>query len=623
LTDERIEFSVKKILKYKYKAGLNNYKPIETSTLYKDLNVPISKALEYKLYENAITILKNKNDILPLKNLTKSKIAYVKIGDDSGKTFLKTLKNYTEISFVSDDNLDNLLEKLKKFNTVIIGFHKEDKARLKHEFTDKEILWIQKISEKNNVILDVFARPYSLLKFKDFANIKALVLSYQNGDISQEVSAEVIFGAVESKGRIPVSINKNFQQGDGINTIKLNRLGFTAPENVDMNSEILQKIEKIANKAISGKMTPGAQILVARHGKVIYQKSFGYHSYNDTIKVKNSDIYDLASVSKIISTLPNVMQQYDDKKINLETTLGSMVPLAVGSDKDSIKLKDFLTHYARLQAWIPFYKSTVDSLRYPMPKYYSTISTPEFSVPVAENLFMRNDYKDTILDQIIKSKLMDKKEYRYSDFTFILLKEYLERVNKKTLDEISQENFFAKLGMNSTMYNPLRFRDKNDIPPTENDYYFRRQTLQGHVHDMAAAMQGGVAGHAGLFSNSIDVAKMMQMYLQKGKYGGQEFFSEKTFDDFNTCYFCAFGNRRGLGFDKPQPNNGAPTCNCVSKSSFGHTGFTGNMTWADPESDIVYVFLSNRTYPDATINHLAKGNIREDIQQIIQDAIIR
>lgn len=625
-TDDRLEFSVKKILKYKYKAGLNNYKPINEASLVKDLNSPEDVALQYKLYENAITVLKNEDEILPIKDLTKSKIAYVKLGDNSGTNFLSTLKNYTEITEVAADNIDSLNVKLKEFNAVIVGFHKSDKAWKKHDYTAKEVLWLQKIAENNsNVILNVFANPYSLMQVKGMEKIKAIVVTFQNGPIAQEVSASMMFGAIESKGKLPVSLGEYFKIGDGLTTQKINRLGFTAPENVNMNSQILSKIEGVAYKAILGKMTPGIQVLVARKGKVIYHKAFGYHTYKKDLSVKTSDIYDVASVTKIVATLPNVMQEYDKGNLNFDTTLGSMILEAKGTDKDSIRFKDLLSHYARLQAWIPFYKSTLDSTKTPSKKYYRSSYSDKFKLQVSENLFLRNDYNDTILNTIIKSKLLDKREYKYSDFTFILLKEYLERINKKTLDNIAQENFFTRLGMNNTAYNPLQKFDISIIPPTEIDTYFRHTNVQGYVHDMGAAMQGGVAGHAGLFSNAMDIAKMMQMYLQKGNYGGIQFFSEKTFDDFNACHFCADENRRGLGFDKPQlGTESLPTCGCVSRASFGHTGFTGIMTWVDPETEILYVFVSNRTFPDSNAqNKLSKEHIREDIQKIIQEAIIK
>lgn len=626
ITDDRIEHSVKKILKYKYKAGLNHFKPIALDQLTKDLNSPYSNSLLYKLYENAVTVVKNDHVVLPITNVAKTKIAYVKLGDDNNNKFLNTLNKYTEVTEVAEENLDTLNKVLKDYDKVIIGYHVSDKTWWKkHELTPKDLLWINKISENHHVILDVFAKPYVVTPLKDMKNIESVIVSYQNGEIPQEISAELIFGAIEAKGMLPVSINEFFKVGMGLTTKKVDILGFTTPESVGLNSEKLAEIDKIANKAIADKIIPGAQILVAKNGKVVYQKAFGYHTYDKDIKVKNTDLYDIASLTKIIATLPNVMHDYDDKKITLQTRLGEMVHKAKGTDKDSIVFKDLLSHYARLQAWEPFYKSTLDSVtKKPLRKYYQISERKGFTEQVAENLFISNAYNDTIINKIIKSKLLPKKEYKYSDFTFILLKEYLETHHHKTLDVLAEENFFSKLGMNNTLYNPLNKFDKDAIAPTENDTYFRHQVLQGYVHDMAAAMQGGVGGHAGIFSNSMDLAKMMQMYLQKGTYGENHFFSEKTFDDFNTCYFCPEGNRRGLGFDKPQLGKEGPTCGCASITSFGHTGFTGTMAWADPETQLIYIFLSNRTYPDSNApNRLSKEGIRENIQKIIYDALIK
>lgn len=625
ITDERIEHSVKKILKYKYKAGLNNYKPIQLANITNEINTPYSNSLLYKLYENAVTVVKNEKKTLPINNLAKTKLAYVKIGDDSGNKFLTTIRKYAEVTEVSHQNLDSLNQELKAYDKVIIGFHVSDRTWWKkHEFSAREIELINKISQSNDVILNVFSKPYVLMPLKNMPDVESVVVSYQNGEVAQEVSAEILFGALGSKGKLPVSISEDYQVGHGLETEKTNILGFTNPETVGLNSQKLSEIDQIVNKAIADKITPGAQVLVARRGKVVYQKSFGYHTYNKEIKVKNSDIYDLASLSKIIGTLPNVMIDYDDKQIHLNSTLGEMIGKTRGTNKDSIVFRELLTHYARLQAWEPFYKSTIDSVtKKPLPKFYRNTMSKGFETQVSENLFLTNLYKDSIITKIIKSKLLPKKEYKYSDFTFILLKEYLESRHHKTLDKIAYENFFSKLGMSSTLYNPLQKFDMDVIPPTEKDTYFRHETVQGYVHDMAAAMQGGVAGHAGLFSNSMDVAKMMQLFLQKGNYGGIQYFSEQTFNDFNTCYFCSEGNRRGLGFDKPQLKGDAPTCGCVSPSSFGHTGFTGGIAWADPDKEIIYIFLSNRTFPDSNaVNKLSKENIREKIQQIIYDAVI-
>ncbi|MDN3674674.1 glycoside hydrolase family 3 N-terminal domain-containing protein [Flavobacterium branchiarum] len=623
ITEERLAHSVKKILHYKFKAGLNKYKPIEMANIVSDLNPSKNDALHYKLYENAITVLKNEKDILPIKNLDQ-KIAYVKLGEDVNSDFVTTLKKYTAVTEVANTNIDSLNQELKKYDVVIIGFHKVNKTWEKQNFTDTELVWLQEIAKHNKVILDIFTKPYSLLPITNFDDIEGLVVSYQNSDISQIVSAQLLFGAIPAKGTLPVSINSSFKINDGLSTEKLNRLGFTTPENVGMNPQILSKIDAIAQKAIDGKMTPGMQVLVARKGNVIFQKSYGHQTYENIRKVTNSDLYDVASISKMISTLPNVMQLYDHDKVNLDTKLKDMVPLFAKTNKENITFKDLLTHYAGLQAWIPFYKATLDSEGKPSTKYYRKIADSQFSTKVADNLFIRNDYHDTIMKMIADSPLSTKREYKYSDFTFIILKEYLERKTHKKLEELSQQNFYSTLGMNNTLYNPLDKFDKNNIAPTEIDTYFRQQLIQGYVHDMAAAMEGGVAGHAGIFSNAMDVAKMMQLFLQKGNYGDKQYFSAATFDAFNTCYYADQGVQRGLGFDK-RIEKGGPTCACVSPSSFGHTGFTGDIAWVDPETEIVYVFLSNRTYP-GTVNEenkLSKGKIREDIQQIIQDAIIK
>ncbi|WP_284652563.1 glycoside hydrolase family 3 N-terminal domain-containing protein [Flavobacterium terrisoli] len=622
-TESRLAESVKKILRYKYKAGLNKYHPIEGINLFNDLNPKSNETLQYELYENAVTVVKNEGEILPIKNLNQ-KIAYVKLGDDSNSSFVNTLKKYTEVTEVADANLDSLMTKLTDFETVIIGYHKSDKSWWRSpELMVNELQLIDSIAQKKKVIIDCFAKPYSLSKILNFDAIEGIVVSYQNGDIAQQVSAELIFGAVDAKGLLPVSINSFFKAGDGITTRKLNRLGFSTPESVGMSSEKLSQIEKLAQKAIDGKMTPGMQVLVARKGKVIYQKSFGKQTYDGDVKVKNSDLYDVASLTKMVATLPNVMQQYDQKKVTLDTKLDEMLPIFRGSNKQHMTFKELMSHYGRMQAWIPFYKATVDSAKVPMEKYYRKINTEGFSKRVSDSLYLRDDYHDSIMKQIINSPLIEKKEYKYSDFTFIILKQYLERTTNKSLDELTYENFYKTLGMNNTLYNPLSRFDKSVIAPTEIDTYFRHDTIQGYVHDMEAAMEAGVGGHAGIFSNAMDVAKMMQLYLQKGNYGGIQYFAPETFDTFNTCHFCAEGNRRGLGFDKPQISGAGPTCGCVSMSSFGHTGFTGTIAWADPETEIVYIFLSNRTYPDSNLpNTLSKENIREDIQKVIQEAII-
>jgi len=624
LTEERLAYSVKKILAYKYKANLHNYQPIALENLYNDLNAVEFEALNYQLYENAVTVIKNDTKSIPIAQLDKEKIAYVKLGNDTSDVFLTQLKSYANVTEITSKNLDSVLTELEGYTKVIIGYHKSDGAWRNHNLTFRELLWINQIGKQNDVILTFFTKPYSLLTIKNFESIETIIMGYQNNTISQTVVPQIIFGAIGSKGKLPVSIEEHFKVNEGIETLAIQRLGFEMPENVGMDSKILAKIDSIAKLAIDKKMTPGLQIVVARKGKVVYQKSFGNHTYDEgAAKVQNTDLYDIASLTKIIGTLPNVMQEFDKGNLTLETKLKTMLPVFKGSNKEDASVLDMLTHQARFQPWIPFYKATLDSLNKPSEQYYRTRPTVEFQLKVAEDLYLRRDYNDTILKVIADSELLPKKQYKYSDFSFILFKEYLERENGKSLEYLAENNFYKHLGATSLTYNPLHKFDKSVVIPTENDNYFRYQTVHGYVHDMAAAMQGGISGHAGLFSNALDIAKVMQMYLQKGNYGGKQFITEETLQKFNTCYFCKDGNRRGVGFDKPQLGNEGPTCGCVSLTSFGHTGFTGTMTWADPEKEIVYVFLSNRTFPDSNAsNKLSKENIRENIQKVIYESII-
>jgi beta-N-acetylhexosaminidase len=622
LTAERLEYSVKKILKYKYLADLQNYKEVSLTNLFNDLNQSKYDAMNFKLYEKALTVLKNKDKILPIKRLEKEKIAYIKLGNDSHEDFFQKLNQFAEVTEIQSTNIDSVLVELETYSKVIIGYHKADGAWKNHDLSIKELLWLDKIAKQNKTIAVFFTKPYSLLRIPDFKNLEGVIMAYQNNIFANTVAAEAIFGAIDVHGKIPVSIGNDFEVNEGLELNKINRLGFAAPENVGMDANKLAKIDSIANYAINKKITPGMQILVARKGKVIYQKSFGHHTYDKTTAVKNDDLYDVASLTKILATLPNLMIQFDKGKINLNSKLGTLLPEFKKSDKANATVLDMLTHQARFHPWIAFYKATLDSVNKPSLKYYRNRYSEEFPINVAEQLYLRKDYNDTILKTIANSKLLPKVQYKYSDFSFILMKEYLERITDKPLDELSNDNFYKLIGANRMLYNPLKKFKKEAIIPSEIDNYFRYDTIQGYVHDMAAAMQGGVAGHAGIFSNSLDVAKMMQLFLQKGNYGDHQFFTEETFQKFNTCYFCKDQNRRGLGFDKPQLGQEGPTCGCVSMTSFGHTGFTGTMAWADPDKELVYVFLSNRTYPDANTNLLSKENIRENIQKIIYDSII-
>ena len=623
ISEERLSHSVKKVLMAKYKVGLNNYQPIETENLLEDLNRLKDQVLYEELMEEALTVVKNEQDLLPLRNLDKRTVAYVKLGDDDGTPFLTELKKYTKVHEISANNLDELISKLNNYNTVIVGFHKSNENPWKgYKFTNKELTWLYEIARTNTTILSVFARSYALLDLKTDTNLESIVVGYQNSEIGQQKAAQLIFGAIAAKGSLPATSGENFNVGQGIHFPSLSRIGYSLPERVGMDSYRLAKIDSVAKYAVDSLMTPGIQLMVARKGKVIYNKNFGKHTYNGDQVVRWTDLYDVASLTKILATLPLVMELEEKGILSLDSKLSEILPEFKGTNKEDVTIKTMLSHYAQLTPWIPFYEKTLDSVtNKPDKKYYRTKRSKQFNIEVANNLFLRSDYQDSISEIIKESDMLERLRYKYSDLPYYILKKFIEDHYDQPLDELVQQRFYKSLGANYTTYNPRERFSNTQIVPSEIDDYWRYQEIKGHVHDMGAAMQKGVGGHAGVFSNANDVTKIMQLFLQKGYYGGQRYFNTETLDKFNECYFCESDNRRGVGFDKPQLEEEGPTCGCVSMTSFGHSGFTGTYAWADPEEELVYVFMANRTYPSSKQNRLLRENIRTEIQRLIYEAI--
>lgn len=644
LSEDRLSHSVKKILKTKYLFGANEFKAIGTDHLFEDLNRPQDDALHLELMESAVTLLENKEQILPLSLNQKQRVAYVGLGEDSGEVFYDQLLQYNKVEHIKAKTLDECLSKLQGFDRVIIGVHMSNENPWKtHKLSNQTKVWIHEIARAHKVVLTLFAKPYALNEIDAIANLEGVILAYQNSLFGQKAAAELIFGAISAQGQLPVDLI-HWPQGSGLETQVRPMLKYGIPEGVGVSSEKLKKVDSLIDLGLSQGMFPGAQVLIARKGQIIYHRSAGYHTYDSIQKVRARDRYDLASLTKILATLPLVMQSFDQGAVNMETTVEAMLPEFAQSNKDSISLLRMLSHYAGFQAWIPYYRTTVDSITaLPLTKYYrstptiiadtlftdtiglkrDSIVSYKFDIPVAQDLYMRRDYKDSIMAQIRDSELLPKVIYKYSDLPFYLLQNYLERTNQNSLDSLTYERFYGPIGAWSMDYLPKNKVGLDQIVPTEQDEYFRQQKVHGYVHDPGAAMLGGVGGHAGLFANALDVAKMMQMYLWKGSYGGQRWISEGTIDRFNTCYFCGEDVRRGVGFDKPQLEEEGPTCGCVSMASFGHSGFTGTFAWADPEAEVVYVFLSNRTYPTAENRALISSDLRTKIQSAIYEAILK
>ncbi len=624
ITEERLAESVKKILMAKYKVGLHKYKPVVIKNLFEDLNSMYDDLVYEEAIENAITVVKNDFYLMGIKRLENKKIAYVKFGDANSTPFITELNKYAKVTQVNGKDIATIKGKLKDYNLVIVGYHKSNESPWKgYKFSKTELSWLQEIAKErgSNLILTAFAKPYALLDITSFKGIDGVVVAYQNSKLAQEKAAQLIFGAIPAKGKLPVTAHTDFPVNTNVQLKALLRLGYSFPERVGMSSEKLAKVDELVQNGLDSLMYPGAQVLIARKGKVIYNKGFGKPTYESKEKITPEHIYDLASITKILGTLPMVMKMEEEGEIALNDTFEELVPEYSDTEIKDVTVLKALSHYGRLPSWIAFYVSTLDEKRKPSAEFYRQQPLDGFSIKVSDNLYLTDAYKDSIYDRIGRQDLKSNR-YRYSDVAYYVMKKYIEDKKKRPLDKLVSEFLYGPIGAFNTSYNPLEKFPKNRIVPSEEDNYYRYQTVQGYVHDMGAAMQGGVGGHAGLFSNANDIAKIMQMYLQNGTYGGAKFLDSRTIQKFNKCYFCDKKVRRGVGFDKPQLGDSGPTCGCVSRKSFGHSGFTGTYTWADPDEEIVYVFLSNRTYPSATNNLLVKTGLRTRIQKAIYESIV-
>lgn len=621
ITETRLARSVKKILKAKYKVGLSNYKPVLTQNLIQDLNTSRDTALYAEAMGKALTLIKNKNNLLPLKKV--NRLGHLPLGDASSSSFQSQLARYQKVTTLTEITPSNALEKTRNLDTLIISFHRSNENPWKaSNLNREEVGIISALAKTKTVILDLFVKPYALNGIEKVQGIDGLLLSYQNSVIAQQLSVDAIFGAQEITGELPVNVSDSLKEGSGIILKGAQRLGYTDPANVGIDSENLGRVDDLAIQAIDSMMTPGMQILAMRHGKIFYEKNFGFHTYKKKQKVRSSDLYDLASLTKILATLPLVIQSVSKGLISLDTTVAELLPDWNDSNKASLTLRAMLSHYARLWPWIPFYKETLNKKGYPKKALYQSKASDKFSMRVAENLYLKSDFEKELYNQIKGSELLDTLAYKYSDLPYYLLKKFYEKSSGLPYDQLIEEQIFEPLGLDRITYTPLKKFQETEIVPSEIDRYFRHRELNGDVHDMGAAMQNGVGGHAGLFGNAMSVAKLMQMYLQGGSFNGLQLLDSETIASFNVCSYCSEGNRRGVGFDKPQLEGvHVSTCGCVSNKSFGHSGYTGTYAWADPDKDMVIVILANRTYPDDNFT-FSKNNVRTRLQALFHNAII-
>lgn len=643
---EDIEAKCLKVLQYKYISGLNNYRPIQTKGLSERLNSHHATWLAAKLNSEAITLLKNEENVIPLKQLDKKKTAVVSIGDDTDSDFIKMLSRYDSVAVFSISRTattaqtQQVYKKLEKYDRIIFGIHT---VRI------PESQAIRQLTAKKEVILTFFTLPYFCKEYKaSISKAKAVVMAFEGTPLAQEYAAQLIYGGIAAKGKLPVSIPGLYYAGSGIFTEKT-RLGYHEPEEVGLNAIRLQAIDSIAQEGVDKNAYPGCQVLVAKDGMIIYNKSFGHYSFDKKQPVDENAVYDLASSSKATGTLLAVMKAYDAKKFTLNNKISDFVPELKQSDKKDLNIKELLYHQSGLTPSINFYLDAIDKDSYQgslyssaknathpvrfdattyvrndftyLPSLVSETKKPGFTTEVARNFYVNDTFKDTIIQDIKKSRLTGRGKYKYSCINFILLKMMVENQMKRPMDELLHDDFFSRLGAWHTTYNPLHVMDTLQIVPTENDGFVRRQLLRGYVHDEAAAFQGGVSGNAGLFSNANDLAKVLQLYLNLGTYGGEPYLSAETSRLFTQSK--SPSSRRGLGFDKPVPGNAnASPCGILAPASvYGHTGYTGTCFWVDPDNKLIYIFLSNRVHPTRANNKLGQLDIRPRIQDTIYKAL--
>lgn len=628
LDQAQFEASVKRVLRAKYRLGLTKFKTIEKANVRADINHPKAIALKRELIQNALTLVRNPENLIPFQDIDSLQMASLSIGVSSKSDFQKRLDSYQKMSHyqvgkeISTSKQKDLIAKLKQKDVAIVSLHNlSEFASKKFGLTSSTKNFIEALRQETKVVLVVFGTPYSLGAFD---NIDWLFCAYEENEDSQDLAAQALYGAFSIRGRLPVTASPRSQFNIGVTTNSLFRLGYGLPESVGLNAQTLERgIAAVMKEGINAKAMPGGVVLVAKDGKVVFEKSYGYHTYNKKNPMTTTDIFDLASVTKIAAATVSVMKLQDEGKISIYQPLSNYLSNLQNTDKKDLLIQDIMAHRAGLKAWIKFYEQTTTTGKKPRPSraFYKDKSSAPFTVPVTEKLFLRDDIPDTLWSQIRTSPLRSNTNYKYSDLGFYLMADLVKETTGQTLDRYVQNNFYRPLGLQTATYNPAKKFSLTRIPPTEEDSYFRAQRVHGYVHDMGAAMLGGVSGHAGLFANANDLAIIMQMLLNKGYYGGQRFLSSNTVQTFTTRH--PKETRRGIGFDMLQLDTSVDPnlSRKASPTTFGHLGFTGTCVWADPEHNLVYIFLSNRTYPSMNNRKFGRMDIRPRIQDVIYDAI--
>lgn len=638
---EDVDIHVKRVLLAKFQYGLSSLKPVETNHLTEDLNAK-TEDMRRLIAQHSITLLRNEDAaIFPLAK--GKRIAYIGFGINKDNEFARQIRNdYDAHVYYADNNMsDSLIAPMmhilsSRYDVVVIGVHKYSRFPANDFGLGKtSIQFITQLQQRLRTITFFFGNPYAM---KLACDSKLLISCYEDDDVTQQTAADLLNGRFIARGKLPVTVCESLKYGQGIVLTRI--LPVLRPYDLGFNAAKLTGIDSVVTDAIKKRAIPGAVVLVAKDGKIAYERAFGYMGYDSLELVYPETIYDVASVTKVMATTIAVMKLYDEGKLMLTKTLGDYLPWTIGTNKQNLVIRNVLLHQAGLKGWIPFYKETIDTLRSDRA-YYSIYST-EFdslhSVRVAQNMYMRHDWTDTMYARILQSAVGVQGVYLYSDLDFIFMGKIVEGITGMPLDQYVKKTFYNPLEMSSSSFKAREYFQINTIAPTENEPGFRHQLLRGDVHDPGAAMFGGVAGHSGLFSSAYDLAVLCQMLLNGGRLNGLNFFKKSTVDLFTS--YQNSESRRGLGFDKPEKNvvisNADSSC-CgftilprahepyptasASPLTFGHTGFTGTCVWVDPTYNLVFIFLSNRVYSNGDAGRFNRMNIRPKVQEIVYNAL--
>lgn len=554
-------------------------------------------------------LLNNQNRIIPLTGLEKKTIASVSLGFSYQNVSDSLLNKYAKVTSFSSAGYENspellkLEDDLKFFNTVIVSIPDQETTKAKY------INFINSITKTKSVIVALYGLRTNLTPFDSLT--APLIWSQDNNIQAASLVPQLIFGGIAATNKLTSNISGKYLAGSGYTTT-VTRLKYTVPEDADVNSDNLKEIDQITAEAIAARAAPGMVVLVAKDGKVIFNKAYGTHTY-DGPPDKVTDIFDVASITKITATTPMVMRLVEENKLKLDTNIGAYIALARPTAMNDIPVRDVMLHQAGFIPYIAFH----DGVR---PTDHSPDSSAAYPTKVADGYFIRKDYfKDVMWPQMLNAPIRTRGKYVYSDISMYVMKDIVEQISGEHLNDYTAEKFYAPLGMQTAGFLPRNRFSKDQIIPTENDTYFRKTLLVGYVHDQGAALVGGVSGHAGLFASTNDMAIMYQMLLNKGTYGGQQYFKPQTVETFTAQQSNI--SRRGLGFDRWDPNLAKKyPSSTASSQTYGHTGYTGTAVWVDPARGLVYVFLSNRVNPSVT-NKLVSMGIRSRIQDVINSAI--